>query len=718
MPRLNTDFVCVARALDFSPQEQLGHQFTSGGIFRGSATNRTFMPIKSGLGPKRYCEKHTATLAIVHHANQYIISDGYTNRSGIRSVVGTKTAKRGLAYILELHRKYRIPANIHLSGTLLESLAWFQPQILTDLREMYRENLLEIVGSTYSQNIMRFFSYDYNLRQINEELALCEMHLGIEPRSIKSFWPPERVWDTCAMASVIRDPALLNGGFDSVFIDDRVLLAVSGNESPRHLYDGNPTWDPMLFNACLIADGQGLIALPIATNLRLCIPPRSAKQQQNIERQLRWLSSLDAASYASDFIAIYGDDMEKPAAVGWDPDGPSNFEEFLRSVSNTSWARPVKISEWTSTARIGAARNIEGGTYLELARQFGAGELYEKWYFDPRWAPYRDHFAWSGQRVDDLSALRADPALIQLAQKHLLASTWETAWHTPAEGAHGDPASDGGPSGSSRAVASHCRHAAMIAEAAYWQAHKDGESHCYLRDVDNDGEEELIFENRNLVAVLSPKRGGRLIALFSVEGKDGKMVVGNPCDDWNLKEELHDYMDIPPNHPGALADVGFEHDSYTVDFMSADGGAVHARLRNDRTTSLAFGLTKDISIHSYQDSVLHVEYSVPENISLLEVEFGLSPDYMNLLRKGRSILKPYDREGARGWSTQDIAVWVKPAPGLACGWTSPYQEEFGHGCSLRLSFEGRRLEVTIGVERMAQTDGIATAPAIFEEEKA
>lgn len=258
----------------------------------------------------------------------------------------------------------------------------------------------------------------------------------------------------------------------------------------------------------------------------------------------------------------------------------------------------------------------------------------------------------------------------------------------------------------------------MIAEAAYWQAHKDGESHCYLRDVDNDGEEELIFENRNLVAVLSPKRGGRLIALFSVEGKDGKMVVGNPCDDWNLKEELHDYMDIPPNHPGALADVGFEHDSYTVDFMSADGGAVHARLRNDRTTSLAFGLTKDISIHSYQDSVLHVEYSVPENISLLEVEFGLSPDYMNLLRKGRSILKPYDREGARGWSTQDIAVWVKPAPGLACGWTSPYQEEFGHGCSLRLSFEGRRLEVTIGVERMAQTDGIATAPAIFEEEKA
>lgn len=675
------------------------------------------MPVKISFGTNGYGgKKAPVALAIVHHANQYVISDGYTNGCGIQSVVGTTSAKRGLAYILELHRTYKIAANIHLSGTLLESLAWFQPQLLSVLREMYRENLLEIVGSAYSQNIMRFFSHDYNLEQLNEELDLYEIHLGIDPSHIKSFWPPERVWDTPAMASVIRDTTLRNGGFDYVIIDDRVLLPVAGENSVRHLYDRNPKWDPKLLHACRILEGQGLIALPIAANLRRCIPPRTPEQHQEVERQLSWIFSLDPTSYQADFLAVYGDDMEKPAGVGWDPDGPSQFEQFLRWLSETAWVTPVKISEWASTARIADAVNIEGGTYVELARQFDAGELYENWFFDPRWAPYREHFAWSAKRVDDLNSLGADSGLIELAHKHLLASTWETAWHTPADGAHGDIGSDGGPSGSSRAVASHSRHAATIAEAAYWQEHKDGESHCYLHDVDNDGEEELIFKNRALFAVISPKHGGRLIALFAVDGVDGKMVIGNPCDDWNLKEELNDYMDTPPNHPGALADVGFEHDSYEVQIVVADGGGVRARLRNEQATSLAFGLVKELHLSSYQDDSFHVEYSLPEALRALDVEFGLSPDYLELLRRGRSILKPHDRYGTRGWRTDNVAVWVKPANCMASRWTRPYQQEFGHGCALRLSSDGRQFGVAIGVERMHQMASIEIASSIIVDE--
>jgi hypothetical protein len=674
------------------------------------------MLIKTGFGANGSGgKKARVALAIVHHANQYIISDGYADRCGIQSVVGAKRAKRGLAYILELHRTYKVPANIHVSGTLLESLAWHEPQILTLLREMYHENLVEIVGSTYSQNIMRFFSHEYNLKQLNEELDLCEIHLGIEPRNIKSFWPPERVWDTPLMAAVIRGLALRNGGFDYVFIDDRVLLPVSGQASARHLYDRNPKWDAKLFQACRILEGHGLIALPIATNLRWCVPHRTPEQRQQVEKQLRWLSSLDPASSGADFLAIYGDDMEKPAAVGWDPDGPSQFEEFLRWLSHTAWVNPVKVSQWASTARIGKAENLEGGTYVELAKQFGAGELYEKWYFDSRWAPYRNYFAWSENRVNDLNSMGADPGLMELAQKHVLASSWETAWHTPAEGAHGTIGSDGGPSGSSRAVASHSRHAAMISEAAYWQAHKDGESHCCLCDVDNDGEEELLLKNRELFAVISPKRGGRLVALFDVAGVNGKMVIGNPCDDWNLKEELNDYMDIPPNHPGALADVGWEHDSYAVEIVDADGGA-RARLRNEQTNSRAFGLVKEFHLSSYQAPTLHVEYTLPENLPGLNVEFGLSPDYLSLLRRGRSILRPYDRDGARGWSTDSVAVWVKPAHCVASRWTKPYQYEFGHGCTLRLSIEGRQFGVVIGVEQMPQPARIEMASAVYVEE--
>ena len=60
-----------------------------------------------------------------------------------------------------------------------------------------------------------------------------------------------------------------------------------------------------------------------------------------------------------------------------------------------------------------------------------------------------------------------------------------------------------------------------------------------------------------------------MIALYSVAGEGGAMVVGNPCDDWNWMEELNRFMDVPRNHPGAFADVGFEHDSYDCALVDA-----------------------------------------------------------------------------------------------------------------------------------------------------
>ncbi len=113
------------------------------------------------------------------------------------------------------------------------------------------------MNSAYSQNIMRFFDHAYNVNQFNEQLDLDPTHPGIEPGDIKWFWPPERVWDTALMAEVLRDSTLRNGGFDFVFIDDRLLLPVAGDNSPRLLYDRNPKSNPEHFQAYPILARQG-----------------------------------------------------------------------------------------------------------------------------------------------------------------------------------------------------------------------------------------------------------------------------------------------------------------------------------------------------------------------------------------------------------------------------------------------------------------------------
>jgi hypothetical protein len=71
--------------------------------------------------------RRTVSIALVHHANQYIITNGYQNREGLDELVGTFGSNNGYLKILELHKTYRIPMNLHLSSTLIEALLWQRP---------------------------------------------------------------------------------------------------------------------------------------------------------------------------------------------------------------------------------------------------------------------------------------------------------------------------------------------------------------------------------------------------------------------------------------------------------------------------------------------------------------------------------------------------------------------------------------------------------------
>ena len=166
-------------------------------------------------------------------------------------------------------------------------------------------------------------------------------------------------------------------------------------------------------------------------------------------------------------------------------------------------------------------------------------------------------------------------------------------------------------------------------------------------------------------------------------------------------------MDVPRNHPGALAEIGFEHEPHDPTIILAQGPAAHARLENKQPGSTAHGLAKDVLLSCYESNVLTVDYTLPATLPGISVEFGSSPDYLNLLRRGRSILRSYDCAGVRGWTTETTAVWVKPEDCTSFQWTKPYQEEFGHGRAIRLSVAERQFGVSIGVEthRPNQTGG-------------
>jgi starch synthase len=648
--------------------------------------------------------RRTVPIALAHHANQYIITNGYQNREGLDELVGICGSHNGYLKILALHKTYRIPLNLHLSGTLLEALLWQRPDFFAALHELALEGLLELIGSSYGQNIMRFFTHEHNLKQLNEELRLYSDHLMIAPPDVRVFWSPERVWDTEKLAPVLTDPELLNHGYRHVLIDDRLLYPLEGGARSRHAYDRTQEWSFVNFAPYRILHGQGLMALPIANTLRQNIPPRDAACLQKVAELLQWLSTADPQA-EGDLIAIYGDDFEKAAGVGmWDPSGPSDYAALLKWLSQSPWVRAVKLSEWAAASRVAGVKRIDTGTFVEMSNHFGAGEGYEKWYFDPQWDVYRAYYSRSEERVKVLSTLGADPPLIELAWKHLLASSWETAWHTSPLWFCANAAAHAEPSPWVRALASHSRHAAVIAEAAFWMRHKDDEAHAYTFDIDNDGEEELILKNDKLFAVVSPQWGGRLVYLFSVDGRQGKMVVGNPCDDWNWMEELNKYMEVPANHPGALTDLGYEHDRYDTVIEIAHGMEVRAELIARETGGTARKTVKVLTL-AFGSTEMAVTYQLSREGPPLTVECGLSPDYLHLLRYGCRFLSEFRRPTVWGLGDNGVTVWLRLEDGGSASFDEASIRNFGHGRAIQLKSSSDRFTVWIGARQDGKPSG-------------
>ncbi len=648
---------------------------------------------------------HIVPVALVHHANQYLIAEGYDNRQGILEVV------EGYAAALRLHEKHGVCANLHLSGTLIEAIAWHCPWFLTLVSTLRAKGLVALIGGTYAENVMLPFPPAFNLRQLNEHLWLYRHHLYCPPTEVKVCWVPERVWDTARLAPVITSSRLANGGYRFVLLDDRLLYPVNGSYSgsPRARFDsigpyclmaastdghrpsttlrrlGGAFRQAKVHRVYRIAGANGLGIVPISANLRYWIPPRLPDHWRCLEETVEAL----AQDGGEDTLLVYADDLEKTAGVGgWEAGALERYDAFLRWVVSREDVAPVLLSDWLAGRPPKGARVLEAGAFFELAQDWQAGEDYRGWWESAAWSPYRRYLASAQDAVRAAEREGADSRLLSLAEKHLLASAYETAWHDPAEGGRA-------PAPWARAVASHARSSLVIAAAARWAggARRERWPSTKVVDIDDDGEDEVVLRSKRLYAVITPSHGGRLAYLFALNPQGGSLVIGNPTDDWNFQQELNRYMDCPPNHPGALVDVGFEHDRYQVSAVGETAACVE--MTNAQHGSRLFGMHKSV-ILAPDAPVLVVCYRLPDGPDRLAVEACLSPDYYRLLREGRRGLSPCQGRTWFGFRKKEVAVWIGLARDEETVQAEPAHAEAGHGLNVRIQANTCHFHLLVG----------------------
>ncbi|WP_298255469.1 hypothetical protein [uncultured Arthrobacter sp.] len=661
-----------------------------------------------------------APIAFVHHANQFVITDGYADRDGI------SVTAAGYDAVLSLHVELGVPAALHISGPILEAIAWHRPALLVRLRRHLASGLITLIGGTYGENVMPLSSPQHNRRQLRAFHDLVEDLLEVPREKLKTAWVPERVWATETCAPPLLDADAPGVGYQRVLLDDRLAHPLREGRYPgsaREAFDaaGPYRWHEDGFPASVggrlhagslapyrIADGDGLVGVPIASHLRYLVPPHDPDH-------LGLLSELadDASRAAEGSVLVFADDLERVAGVaGWEQ-GLERYARFLRWLSRSDVLQPVALDDWCDQVDPALEIPVDSGTYYELAHQHGAGEDYSRWAGDPRWRPYAERLDRVETALEQAEADGADTGLCALAERLVLLGRHETAWQDP------DPDGGRAPAPWVRATAAHAADALPVLAAARWAA--DPATHglrILFTDVDEDGDDEVIISSDRLFAVLSPRHGGRL-SLLVHRGSDpdpapdsarrGTVVVGNAADHWNFQTQLHQHMQTPPNHPGALSVLGTETHRHEVGRVELDAdGAVIELI--DVEPGPDRGLTKQVLLTA-DGNALVVCVRRPVLPGELRTTVALSPDYTRLLNAGRHAMNPVQGRTWWGAATETIDAWVAHDPDECTAQLIATSPATGHALVGAVDGCGRHQHLVLGTGPVDDDTGPALITA-------
>ncbi|MEM3342216.1 MAG: hypothetical protein QW728_05945, partial [Thermoplasmata archaeon] len=163
----------------------------------------------------------TIDLGIFHHGNQFIrnVSDFIRDSTGY-----------GFWKVPEIHERYGVPVNLHVSGTLAESAQFFRPDFNEYLKTLVSKGIVHMVGGYYCEYIPKYMPPELNNWSLQYGHYYNELYYG--DNSTPICWIPERVfWDGF-------EEQVKANGYEGVMVDTEVTYRwhVSKNGT-------DPFWD-------------------------------------------------------------------------------------------------------------------------------------------------------------------------------------------------------------------------------------------------------------------------------------------------------------------------------------------------------------------------------------------------------------------------------------------------------------------------------------------
>ncbi|MFQ5999380.1 MAG: glucodextranase DOMON-like domain-containing protein, partial [Candidatus Bathyarchaeia archaeon] len=614
--------------------------FTAGGVSISRGESSAFTAAASVPpveGPTRQID-----VIFLFHFNQNLVP--YGDQANDASYVG-------LLKTLRKHPNSKFA--IHVSGSLMEDLQWFNNTAIQLIRDGVQEGQFEVIGSTYIQNVMystrmNDTDYQFNDEQIKEHREIIEKIFGVSP---KGFWNPERTWTQSFV------PLLVDNGYEYTQVEDHIL------------YDSGITGSEYLVRTTTY-NGKQLVVFTDDKTFEGYV--NGAVDSGSSVDMINFLRNQYSYDVEDQFAICYFEDAE---ATGlWDYEGGedphidwNNLDNILTDLENESWIKITTYEEFLESHS--PAEDVS--PIVDGAASWMGGDAWFDQNNSPMVQSYRVFFNSIRNRLNQVNASIQDAKnggknttsaekLLEHAWTTLLAHQYEFGCVIHSGYTDFDLA----------------RTALVSAEAALYSLNPSPTSQIVEVDINNDSITEIVVKNQHNMYVWSG-RGGRLLYWFDID--NGEELVGNENFMYYLEAYTDDNTYVPtlkkgdPLWPWLSGNNLIPWDIYKRfiirrralnDFLKVDGSYIGSSNFTLVNANYAYSITGNSILFSYSDGEITLEKNVTmpadgRNVDVsysityegagsadveLEIEIDLCPSYEMVMEGGRDILQ-YWKDG-------------------------------------------------------------------------
>lgn len=433
-------------------------------------------------------------VALVFHFNQH--TNEYAD-------LANRAGYRGLLHVLRAHPTLKF--NLHLSGTLLRALPWFDTETLALIRAGVAEGQFELLGSTYAQNVPYACDDWDNAQQMGLHRTVLSEMFGVEPTV---FWNSERCWRQSLL------PVIVDAGYTTTLVEDHILHAAG-------LAEPVPASTPY--------KAQTLTVLYDDTLLR----PRFnyAAWFGRTGQLADYFKRVAARKNSENFLLVYAEDAEAFGLWNWErgyiPNATwAHLDGLLRELET---AGDVELRHLSTARPHRALGPLPDGAaqWMNLALLNPTAPYHEDDYSDwfdfnlrsSKVRYFRNLYSIVRARLQALGSVRNDPGFPRAA-----ASPAEVLYRQAVEAFCHHQYEFGciGVGGRKYWGWENVRSAFLFARVS--EAAEEPEAYNWIEDVNGDGSDEQILCDGKQLAVLT-SYGGRLIYGFDLT--TGRQWAGN-----------------------------------------------------------------------------------------------------------------------------------------------------------------------------------------------